>query len=112
MYHNSILFANPLFNKKPDTREHVQINLTVKITKEGGNANSEGKLPTNLSGGLGGFGHPTGATGVRQAVDLLHQFTGKASNQIKMRTPYGMMISMGGNDKTVTCIVVKKANNF
>ena len=72
-----------------------------------GNAQSEGKLPTNLSGGLGGFGHPTGATGVRQAVDLLHQFTKKASNQITPRTPYGMMISMGGNDKTVTCIIVK-----
>jgi len=41
-------------------------------------------------------------------VDLLHQFTGKAPNQISPRTPYGMMISMGGNDKTVTAIVVKK----
>jgi len=73
-----------------------------------GSTSPQGIMPTNLSGGLGGFGHPTGATGVRQMVDLLHQLTGKAENQIKPKTPYGMMISMGGNDKTVTCIIVKK----
>lgn len=72
-----------------------------------GNTTPEGVIPTNLSGGLAGFGHPTGATGVRQLVDLLHQFTGKADNQVNIQKPYGMMISMGGNDKTVTCIIVK-----
>ena len=71
-------------------------------------ASPEGIRPTNLSGGLGGFGHPTGATGVRQLVDLLQQFTLKAANQVKPQTPFGMMISMGGNDKTVTSIIVKK----
>lgn len=74
-----------------------------------GNTSIQGKFPTNLSGGLGGFGHPTGASGVRQMVDLLHQLTKKAENQVSPKTPYGMMISMGGNDKTVTCIIVKAA---
>lgn len=72
-----------------------------------GHSSIEGVIPTNLSGGLSGFGHPTGASGVRQMVDLLHQLTQKASNQAKLKKPYGMMISMGGNDKTVTCIIVK-----
>ena len=72
-----------------------------------GHTLSEGTIPTNLSGGLGGFGHPTGATGVRQMVDLLHQLTRKAENQANITKPYGMMISMGGNDKTVSCFVVK-----
>ena len=68
----------------------------------------EGKLPpTNMSGGLGGFGHPVGATGVRQLVDLLHQCTGRADNQAKLERPYGLLISMGGNDITVTAIVVR-----
>lgn len=71
------------------------------------NTSKEGIIPTNLSGGLSGFGHPTGASGVRQMVDLLHQLTHQASNQASLRTPYGMMISMGGNDKTVTCLIVK-----
>lgn len=73
-----------------------------------GHAAPEGKIPTNLSGGLGGFGHPVGATGVRQMVDLLHLLTGKAANQIPLKSPYGMMISMGGDDKTVTCVIVKR----
>ncbi|MEM1283289.1 MAG: 3-ketoacyl-CoA thiolase [Chlamydiota bacterium] len=73
-----------------------------------GNTSIDGKIPTNLSGGLGGFGHPTGATGVRQLVDLVNQFTKKADNQADIKTPYGMMISMGGNDKTVSCIITKQ----
>lgn len=72
-----------------------------------GNTGPKGMIPTNLSGGLGGFGHPTGASGVRQMVDLWHQLRGKAENQAVIRSPYGMMISMGGNDKTVTCFIVK-----
>lgn len=66
----------------------------------------EGSTPTNLSGGLGGFGHPTGATGVRMMVDLHQQLTGTAPNQVKLKSPYGMMVNMGGNDKTVTAIIV------
>lgn len=73
-----------------------------------GSVTPSGKHPTNLSGGLGGFGHPTGATGVRQLVDLIHQLTGKAENQHTPKHSTGMMISMGGNDKTVTAIIARK----
>jgi len=73
-----------------------------------GNTAPEGSLPTNTTGGLVGFGHPVGATGVRQTVDLLHQLTGKADNQINLKKDYGMMVNMGGNDKTVVSIVVKR----
>lgn len=73
-----------------------------------GQTEAQGLIPTNLSGGLGGFGHPTGATGVRQLVDLWQQFTGQAANQINPKKPFGMMISMGGNDKTLTSLIVKK----
>lgn len=69
----------------------------------------EGVLPTNPSGGLVGFGHPTGATGVRQMVELLFQLTAKADNQVDLKKPYGMMVNMGGNDVTLVSIVVKKA---
>ncbi len=73
-----------------------------------GATQTDGILPTNPSGGLIGFGHPTGASGVRQLVDLIHQLTERASNPVKLKSPYGMMISMGGNDITVTCVIVKK----
>ncbi len=64
------------------------------------------QLPVNLSGGLIGFGHPTGASGVRMLVDLWQQFTGKASNQAHLNNSRGMMVSMGGNDITVTAVIV------
>lgn len=76
-----------------------------------GNTSAAGSHPVNLSGGLGGFGHPTGATGVRQLVDLLHQLTGKAANLSLLKHPFGMMLSMGGNDKTVTAVVVKEVRS-
>lgn len=73
-----------------------------------GNGGADGTFAVNPSGGLSGFGHPTGATGVRQLVDLLHQHTGKAANPVSEKNRYGLMISMGGNDKTVTAVVSKR----
>jgi acetyl-CoA acetyltransferase len=69
-----------------------------------------GAHPTNTSGGLIGYGHATGASGVRMAVDLLNQLTGKAGDfQITPKTPTGLLITMGGNDKTVVSVAVTKA---
>jgi len=76
-----------------------------------GKTKSTGIIPTNTTGGLIGYGHPTGATGVRQAVDIVHQLLGKAGDcQVKIDTnrPYGMLSSMGGNDKTVVAMVFRK----
>lgn len=76
-----------------------------------GNTKRSGSIPTNTGGGLIGYGHPVGATGVRQAVDLVNQLTGKAGgHQVSLDTnrPYGMMISMGGNDITVVSVIFKR----
>jgi acetyl-CoA C-acetyltransferase/acetyl-CoA acyltransferase len=77
-----------------------------------GKTSRKGEVPFNTSGGLIGWGHPTGATGVRQAVTIWQQLTGQAGGwQIKMsrKRPYGLSVNMGGNDKTVVAIVYKKA---
>jgi acetyl-CoA C-acetyltransferase/acetyl-CoA acyltransferase len=77
-----------------------------------GNTSRTGKVPFNTTGGLVGWGHPTGATGVHQAVTILEQLTGKAGEaQIKMSPdrPFGLSVNMGGDDKTLTAIVYKKA---
>ncbi len=71
----------------------------------------DGDIPTNLSGGLVGYGHYTGGTGVRQAADIVMQFTGKPDGQkieLDPARPYGLMISMGGNDRTVVSCVFKR----
>jgi acetyl-CoA C-acetyltransferase/acetyl-CoA acyltransferase len=72
----------------------------------------DGELPTNCSGGLCGFGHPTGGTGVRQAVDIMRQVTGQAGDYqvpLKADRPHGLMVNMGGNDITVTSMIARRA---
>jgi acetyl-CoA C-acetyltransferase/acetyl-CoA acyltransferase len=76
-----------------------------------GNTTREGRMPMNTTGGLIGWGHPTGATGVHQAVTIWQQLTGKAGDaqiEVSDDRPYGMTINMGGDDVTVVAIVYKK----
>jgi len=68
-----------------------------------------GPHPMNTGGGLVGYGHPTGASGVRMAVDLWKQLTGRAGDfQVPLAKEHGIMVSMGGNDKTVVSLVVRR----
>jgi len=77
-----------------------------------GNVRHDGTIPLNTSGGLIGWGHPTGGTGVRQAVDMVLQLTGKAGTfqvEVKPERPHGLLINMGGNDITVTTLIARRA---
>ncbi len=76
-----------------------------------GNTARDGSMPMNTTGGLIGWGHPTGGTGVHQAVTIWQQLTGKAGDaqiEIDDDRPYGMTINMGGDDVTVISIVYKR----
>ncbi len=78
-----------------------------------GNTARNGKIPFNTTGGLIGWGHPTGATGVHQAVTIWEQMTGRAGNAqitIPKDKPYALSINMGGDDRTVVAIVYKKTS--
>jgi acetyl-CoA acetyltransferase len=73
----------------------------------------QGEVPFNTSGGLIGWGHPTGGTGVRQAVTVWQQLTGKAGKwqvEISPERPFALSVNMGGNDKTVVAVVYKRAS--
>lgn len=77
-----------------------------------GHTSRNGKIPFNTTGGLIGWGHPTGATGVHQAVTIWEQMTGRAGDSqinIPAERPYALSINMGGDDRTVVAIVYKKA---
>ena len=77
-----------------------------------GNTARNGRIPINTTGGLIGWGHPTGGTGVHQAVTILEQLTGKAGDaqvEIPADRPYGLTVNMGGDDKSLVSIVYKKA---
>lgn len=76
-----------------------------------GHTSRTGKVPVNTTGGLIGWGHPTGATGVHQAVTIWEQLTGKAGDAqitISAERPYGLTVNMGGDDKSLVSIVYKR----
>jgi len=78
-----------------------------------GKTSRQGEVPFNTSGGLIGWGHPTGGTGVRQAVTIWQQLTGKAGKwQVEMspKRPFALSVNMGGNDKTVVALVYRRAS--
>jgi acetyl-CoA acetyltransferase len=78
-----------------------------------GNTSRDGKIPFNTTGGLIGWGHPTGATGVHQAATIWEQLTRKAGDaQIKLskNRPYALSVNMGGDDKTLVSMVYKRAS--
>jgi acetyl-CoA C-acetyltransferase len=49
---------------------------------ESGATTMDGRIPVNPSGGLKAKGHPPGATGIAQCVELFEQLRGHASNQV------------------------------
>ena len=59
----------------------------------------DGKFPINSSGGLKCKGHPVGATGVAQVVEVYKQLTGQAEGgrQIGGSPKIGMTHNMGGS---------------
>lgn len=77
-----------------------------------GHTARDGEIPFNTTGGLIGWGHPTGATGVHMAVTLWEQLTGKAGDaqvRIPDNRPYGLSMNMGGDDKTAVSLACKNA---
>jgi len=75
------------------------------LVREGATA-IEGRIPVNTGGGLIGFGHPVGATGVKQAVEIFRQMKGLCGGyQVAGRPQVGVTANMGGDDRTsVVCV--------
>ncbi len=73
---------------------------------EGGKASIEGmtaiggKIPINTSGGLKACGHPVGATGVKQAVEIALQLRGDAGKRQIDGAEIGLTHNVGGSGGT------------
>ncbi len=59
----------------------------------------DSSLPVNTTGGLKACGHPVGATGVRQILDIYNQLTERSVNQIK-DAKRGLTLNVGGSGAT------------
>jgi acetyl-CoA C-acetyltransferase len=64
----------------------------------------DGAKPVNTSGGLKSKGHPVGASGVAQAVEIFKQMRGEAGQrQVARDLPLGLAHNLGGTGGT--CVV-------
>ncbi len=57
----------------------------------------DGKIPVNTSGGLKSKGHPVGATGVAQIIEIVQQLRGTAQERQVPDARIGMAQNMGGS---------------
>ncbi len=64
---------------------------------EQGHTALTGKIPVNPSGGLKSKGHPVGATGVAQVVEVVEQLRGQAEKRQVKNAQIGLTQNMGGS---------------
>ncbi len=73
---------------------------------DGGRASEDGetaidsRIPVNTSGGLKACGHPVGATGIKQAVEITEQLRGTAGKSQIDGAGIGMTHNVGGSGGT------------
>jgi acetyl-CoA acetyltransferase len=81
---------------------------------EAGNSTLDGSLPVNVSGGLESQGHPIGATGVRQVVEIYWHLVG--ADPVAKRQVEGARIGLAqnaggtvnGTDGALSVTILKK----
>jgi acetyl-CoA C-acetyltransferase len=56
-----------------------------------------GRIPVNTSGGLKSKGHPVGATGIAQTIEIFRQLQGKAGQRQVENARVGLAQNMGGS---------------
>jgi acetyl-CoA C-acetyltransferase len=80
---------------------------------EGGCAVSEGRteiggeIPINPSGGLKSKGHPVGATGVAQVIEIVKQLRGESEKRQVKDARIGLTQNMGGSGGSTIVHILK-----
>jgi acetyl-CoA C-acetyltransferase len=70
-----------------------------------------GVLPVNTSGGLKACGHPVGATGVKQIVEIVLQLRGQAGKRQVKNARIGLAQNIGGSGSTAVVHILKRENH-
>lgn len=114
--HQAAKQAYDMAKKKPEDIDLIEVHDCFTIAEicviealgivekgEGGKAVEDGltslsgKIPVNASGGLKAKGHPVGATGVAQVVELVKQLRGEAGERQVKDARIAMAQNMGGS---------------
>lgn len=82
---------------------------TVKAIAQGQTTLGRAKqLVVNPSGGLKGCGHPVGATGIKQVVELVEQLRGAAGKRQVTGAKIGLAHNVGGSGATAVVHILKR----
>jgi len=76
---------------------------------ENGMTTIGGKIPVNTSGGLKSKGHPVGATGVAQIVEIAKQLRGEAGKRQVKGAKTGLAQNMGGSGGSTVVHILEVA---
>ena len=66
-----------------------------------------GQIPINTSGGLKSKGHPVGATGIAQIIEVAEQLWGLSGERQVERAKVGMAQNMGGSGGSSVCHILE-----
>jgi acetyl-CoA C-acetyltransferase len=70
-----------------------------------------GALPVNTDGGLKASGHPVGATGVKQVVELVKQLRGEAEGGRQVDgAEVGLAHNIGGSGATAVVTILRRGD--
>jgi acetyl-CoA C-acetyltransferase len=78
------------------------------IAARNGQTKIGGKIPINTSGGLKAKGHPLGATGVSQVVEIVKQLRGEATGRQVEGAKAGLCVNFGGFGNNVVATILTK----
>jgi len=71
----------------------------------------DGDLPVNTDGGLKAAGHPVGATGIKQIVELVKQLRGEAEKGRQVKgAETGLAHNLGGSGATVVVTILRRGD--
>jgi len=68
-----------------------------------------GRVPVNTSGGLKSKGHPVGATGIAQAIEICEQLRGAAGDRQVSEAKIGLCQNMGGSGASSVVHILGRA---
>ena len=77
---------------------------------ENGETSLNGKIPINVSGGLKSRGHPVGATGVAQVVEIVYQLRHSLNEDRQVKdAQVGFTLNFGGFGNNVVAFVLRRS---
>jgi len=85
------------FVKKGEGGKAIENNITTL----------DGQIPVNTSGGLKAKGHPVGATGVAQIVEIVEQLRGEADKRQVKDARIGLAHNVGGSGATAVVHILE-----